>query len=233
MLSAQLPKYLYKYRAVDANALAMLASDKLYLSRLDAFNDPFEVLSLDSTLQTALTRDGHGPFAVSRDTSKTATAAERLRVCSLTEESQDLLMWGHYANRHRGFCIRFEMENEPALAELMFPIHYSPTLTNADELDVNSIEDAIQNSLAKSSNWSYEREWRIVAELPVDAASNSELFATYRPEALTAIIFGVRTPELHKALIRRVLAGRRIEYLQAEKQSHDFALAIRSAGNSE
>src|SRR5215213_6706400 len=59
-----IPQYLYKYRSVDADSLALLASDKVYLSRLDAFNDPFEMLSFESTLETRLSVDRHGTFAV-------------------------------------------------------------------------------------------------------------------------------------------------------------------------
>src|SRR5690349_15997511 len=102
-MSRSIPKYLYKYRAGNADALAMLATDKLYLSRLDAFNDPFEVLSREATLETTLAFDKKGHFAVTKDAAQEDEIATALRVCSFSEECGDLLTWGHYADCHRGF----------------------------------------------------------------------------------------------------------------------------------
>src|SRR4051812_16791217 len=98
-MRTKVPRYLYKYRPVDANALAMVASDKLYLSRLDAFNDPFEVPNADLTLETKLCFDPHGKFATLEDPARNEASLPSLRACSLSEDCQDLLMWGHYANR--------------------------------------------------------------------------------------------------------------------------------------
>src|SRR3954468_3942015 len=123
-MSTDAPQYLYKYRPVDANALAMLASDKVYLSRLDAFNDPFEVANSDLTLEPKLCFDSRGTFATSDDPALHPGHVASLRVCSLSEEYQDLLMWGHYADRHRGFCLRFELAKDPNLLKILFPIRY-------------------------------------------------------------------------------------------------------------
>jgi hypothetical protein len=223
-----IPHFLYKYRTVDANSLALLASDKVYLSRLDAFNDPFEVLSLDATLESKLSFDRHGTFAVSNDARQSDSLGKSLRACSLSEECQDLLMWGHYADCHRGFCIRFEFERDAALKELVFPIKYAASNSNDETENPDSIERAIESTLAKSNKWSYEREWRIMGRVPAGESQTADLFATYQPDAITGIIFGVRTPDLHKELIRRILHGRDIEYFQAQKRNRDFALAIRS-----
>jgi len=226
VMQASIPNYLYKYRPVDANALAMLASDKVYLSRLDAFNDPFEALNLDPTLEPKLAEQQHGTFAVSKQPVQANAVGHSLRACSLSEECQDLLMWGHYADRHRGFCIRFEFQHDPELSKLLYPVDYEPTFPEIKERD-ESLEKALSSTLTKSEKWSYEREWRIVGRVPEGDSNAGELFATYRPAAITGIIFGVRTPDLHKSLIRKVLQDRRVAYLQAEKQSQKFALLIR------
>jgi hypothetical protein len=226
-MQRSIPKYLYKYRAVNADALAMLASDKVYLSRLDAFNDPFEVLSVDPTLETKLVTDKQGHFAVAKDKSHAGSAGTSLRVCSLSEESQDLLMWGHYADSHRGFCIRFELEKDTELMKLVHPIEYKESATDFSNAEESEFERALRNSLEKSEKWSYEREWRIIGKLPENESRSVELFATYHPAALSGIIFGIRTPELHKALIRKILGQRPIEYFQAENRQQNFALTIR------
>jgi hypothetical protein len=223
-----LPQYLYKYRPVDANALAMLASDKLYLSRLDAFNDPFEALNLDPILEPKLAAYHDGKFAISEQPSQVQATGASLRACSLSEECHDLLMWGHYADRHCGFCIRFEFNKDPELSKLLFPVDYAPSLPPNDAEQKHPLEKAIQDILKKSEKWNYEREWRIIGQVPEDDPNAAELFASYKPDAISGIIFGVRTPELHKALIREILHDHRLQYFQVEKQRDEFALKIQA-----
>ena len=220
------PQHLYKYRPVDANALAMLASDKLFLSPLDAFNDPFEALNLNPTLEPKLAAYQHGTFAISETPSQAEHVGTSLRACSLSEECQDLLMWGHYADRHRGFCIRFYFGKDLQLAKLLFPIDYEPSVPQENNDKQDPLNKAINDTLKKSEKWSYEREWRVIGQLPEDEPNTAELFATYNPDTISGIIFGVRTAELHKALIRKILHDHRLEYFQAEKQRDTFALKI-------
>jgi hypothetical protein len=220
------PKYLYKYRPVDAHALAMLASDCVYLSPLDGFNDPFEVANIEPVLETKLAFDRDGKFAVSEEPLAEHAQAMSMRVCSLSEECQDLLMWGYYADCHRGFCIRFEFTEDPELSKMLFQVDYQPALPMSSDGCRSELLQQRRRLLIKSDKWPYEREWRIIGQAPTEETSAAALFASYRPAALTGIIFGVRMPELHKALIRKVLLNHRVQFLQAEKRHDDFALRI-------
>jgi hypothetical protein len=215
-MPTQPPKYLYKYRRVDADALAMLASDKVYLSRLDAFNDPFESLSLEAESMARGRRHASQGNAV----------ASSLRVCALSEEHRDLLMWGHYGDSHRGFCIRFEFAQDPAICQMLHPVQYEATIQEPGENSDDSTDVAWRHSLIKSDKWSYEREWRIISTVSEDEAATAELFVGYKPAVLRSIIFGVRTPELHKTLIRTLLSERDVSFFRAMKRDSDFSLAI-------
>src|SRR4051812_16614593 len=113
-----LPQYLYKYRSIDADALAMLASDKVYLSRLDAFNDPYEFLTPSNDSPSLVDRRDRLTVANSGNSN---SGGASLRVCALSEECRDLLMWGHYGDRHRGFCIRFEFGRDPQICKMLYP----------------------------------------------------------------------------------------------------------------
>jgi hypothetical protein len=218
------PQYLYKYRGVDADALAMLASDKVYLSRLDAFNDPFESLHLDD--ETIAHPD--------RPPARASLVEASLRVCSLSEDHQDLLMWGHYADRHRGFCIRFDFTRDPKICKLLFPVEYKPTIPEIVTDNSDAITAARVGTLVKADKWSYEREWRIIGNVPEDQALTTELFLDYAPEAISGIIFGVRMSDLHKTLIRKLLRDHSVNFMQAVRRDDSFALAIeedRDAGS--
>jgi len=217
------PRFLYKYRAIDADALAMLASDKVYLSRLDAFNDPYEFLSGNSEAPPLVDRQNR--LTIEKAPGNPNSGGASLRVCALSEEYRDLLMWGHYGDRHRGICIRFAFGKDPQICKMLHPVKYLPTIPGSDK--VTRTTDWIRrNILSKSDKWSYEREWRIIGNAPREEAGTAELFASYKPEALSGIIFGVRTSELHKALIRTLLKDRQVTFLQAKQQQDDFALEI-------
>jgi hypothetical protein len=218
------PQYLYKYRAVDADALAMLATDKVYLSRLDAFNDPYEFLICNSDAGSLV--DRHDRLSVARACGSPDSEAASLRVCSLSEEYRDLLMWGHYGDRHRGFCIRFEFREDPKICKKLYPVKYQPSLSSNNHTIPGMKNVGQRNILTKSDKWSYEREWRIIGSAPQEDASTAEVFASYESAALSGIVFGVRTSELHKALIRTLLKGRCVAFLQAKQQQDDFGLEI-------
>src|SRR3954468_16757813 len=131
-MSTDAPQYLYKYRPVDADALAMLASDKVYLSRLDAFNDPYEFLTNSNEIPAIV--DRRDRLTVANVSGNIDSDAASLRVCSLSEECRDLLMWGHYGDRHRGFCIRFEFGKDPQICKMLFPVHYRPRVPDGDNI---------------------------------------------------------------------------------------------------
>jgi hypothetical protein len=135
-------------------------------------------------------------------------------------------MWGHYGDRHRGFCIQFEFGKDSQICKMLFPVEYRPKIPDRDMATPGSDKEARRKVLTKSDKWSYEREWRIIGDVPREEARTAELFASYKPEALSGIIFGVRTSELHKALIRTLLKDRRVAFLQAKQQEDDFALEI-------
>jgi hypothetical protein len=227
-MNITLPQYLYKYRCVDANALSLLASDQLYLARVESFDDPFEFLDLNATIKAASTTDPVTAFATLDAERHADKLHGGMRVCALTEECQNLLMWGHYTDCHRGFCIRFDFREESQLSKMLFPVTYQANLPDLTKPPRDAEGIARINCLTKSSEWSYEREWRMIGHVPEATAHTAELFIPYIAKSITGIIFGLRTPQPHKLLIRTVLARHpHIKYFQAYKQHDAFSLAIR------
>lgn len=121
--------------------------------------------------------------------------SQRHIVC-LSECNDSTLMWGHYANGHRGFCIEYDFKsilkpcqmncsdikacNNFMLIPSIAPVVYDKsrfdatshlaTLIQADiiyksQADINVYyEDTLLTSkclLTKSSDWDYEKEWRL------------------------------------------------------------------------
>jgi len=116
-------------------------------------------------------------------------------VCSLSEIVDDVLMWSHYADSHRGICLQFKVEKGDDYFDHAFPVTYAKdrpviSLPLRDQRDI--IEPAF---LTKADFWSYEREWRLLRP------DRPPGFYRYPQRSLVGVIFGARISDEHRATI--------------------------------
>jgi len=95
-------------------------------------------------------------FAAAYDSLVTA----QVGVLCLSEVHDDILMWSHYADCHRGICLIYETHYE-------FFAHAQPVRYQRERPSVNPItqstDEMLDNAIfTKSSAWAYEKEWRIL-----------------------------------------------------------------------
>lgn len=98
------------------------------------------------------------------------------RVCSLSADPRNITMWSHYANGHKGVCLEFELVSAKPIMYLnaeRFQKEFSAThmarlLSRLDNKKNNTtmkmayfIEKLRRLYAIKTSDWSYENEWRI------------------------------------------------------------------------
>lgn len=127
----------------------------------------------------------------------------KVGILCLAERPDSLLMWGHYANRHTGFCVEFIPQGPDSVFHHAYPVSYSPRRITVNLMnDFPSVPRII--SLTKAADWAYEREWRIVngPEYGVDAPDLVRPFILQEGE-ISAVILGARMT----APDRRVVAG--------------------------
>ncbi|RUO50043.1 DUF2971 domain-containing protein [Pseudidiomarina donghaiensis] len=94
---------------------------------------------------------------------------ELIGVLSLTEKSNNLLMWSHYARSHKGFCIGFD-ENDPFFDQRRSDkdeFYYLRKVKYAKDRPTKSMMKLTGTELflVKSDDWYYEQEWRMCAVL--------------------------------------------------------------------
>lgn len=132
-----LPDTLYKYysltddQELNTKKLETLMSKKIFLSDIKDFNDPFdskafyydpECLKISPELNRC-----DGKFIDDFTT--------YIKSTSLTaNDVQSMPMWAHYAGNHTGFCVSYNMANNPELSSCTFPVQYS-----AERLDITSV----------------------------------------------------------------------------------------------
>ncbi|MDQ9010552.1 DUF2971 domain-containing protein [Acinetobacter gerneri] len=126
--------------------------------------------------------------------------------CSLSSSYDSMLMWTHYCNEHRGFCIEYDLNNlEKAknFKGLLYPVKYSedlfditpamPTSTeishgikemkNGGPLQTKDTKLFMLNPLLhKNINWSYEKEWRAI--YPFGILKESQSMQSPKPSAI-------------------------------------------------
>lgn len=182
LVTENLPKKLYKYYPLsDAEldhkncyALKNFEDDFVWLSKPYYFNDPF-----DSRLATGdmdfIFRAGRGQNTEAIVRNFDQSIRRSLNICCFSERIDSIILWSRYANNHRGFCAEYDFDSikknnvNKALTGNIYPVIYSRVRYKARQLFAglsgNEMPDgllAIKESLYKSRDWMYEREWRVV-----------------------------------------------------------------------
>lgn len=92
------------------------------------------------------------------------------------------LMWSHYADSHKGFCIEYDFSEpeDEILSKLPLPVVYSEkrplvpwkaAINNSVENMEEAYAEIMMGLLTKDKEWEYENEWRIL----IGATEDSEL----------------------------------------------------------
>ncbi len=131
------------------------------------------------------------------------------RVLCLSGHPDGELMWAHYAERHRGVCLRFATNNSVFgnAAGAEYRATYPQLLMSDDEE-----KTAFLALTVKSNAWRYEEEYRVIAhektvfgDLPEGALCTQDSFLDLPPGSLTGIIVGCQAPPETTDEIRTML----------------------------
>jgi len=95
------------------------------------------------------------------------------RIGCLATDFKNRLMWSHYANSHKGFCIEYDFSGTDSftMEHLPMPIFYSTerplipwkaAIENTPENVAETSKQIMVGLLTKDKAWEYENEWRIL-----------------------------------------------------------------------
>jgi|688.fasta_scaffold381387_1 hypothetical protein len=118
----------------------------------------------------------------------TEQITENIGVLCLSEVCEDILMWSHYADSHRGVCLEFDGCFE-FFANAQ-KVDYPPTRPRINPFRQNPTEMMEAALLTKAEHWKYEREWRIVQYKSGPGIKH------FPPESLTGIILGAQISDI-------------------------------------
>ena len=154
----------------------------------------------------------------------------RYRVYCLTTEPADTLMWSHYAENHTGICLEFRCDN--AVLSSALKVRYCKTYPPLDLAD-NDPQTALLPLLAKAKDWSYEDEYRLIAQEESAALNRDSLIAKNNllrlpDDVLTSIIVGCVAPRSTRQAVAEIVmaSGQRIEVQEARRMPNHYSLTI-------
>lgn len=171
---------LYRFFSYNANSLGPLTCGGLYFSSPTKFNDPFDCDF--RMLPTSLEKN----YGISWDAAveESKTNVQKMGIICFTSHWKNTLMWAHYADKFKGFCLGFEFKNplhegckiensfatfrkhpyrisEYHLDEVLYACQDEyPT---ASSFHFDEIEKEMPESILryKASDWQYEHECRL------------------------------------------------------------------------
>lgn len=116
-------------------------------------------------------------------------------VLCLTEHENDLLMWSHYAEAHRGFLVEFNLDDPFFVNARMFKVRYQderPTMHFDPEA-----EEAQNCARVKGKQWVGEDEWRMFKDLrkAQDSLDKEGGLFDIPGKAIKRVILGCRAAE--------------------------------------
>lgn len=192
----------YKYVEIETGLNRILKDTSLKFSKPEDFNDPFDCheslvdifidpnvekkIFLDVAAQRKLSRRERRKYISKLGDPKNYTKVlkeerQKYKVCCFSELSDDILMWGHYADKHNGICIGFKFE--PLYQDYVFyPVNYVKSLQQIDGTTLTPYVFYYMVTL-KSSCWSYEKEVRAITK-------NTNSILVYPRECVKEVIFG-------------------------------------------
>ncbi|MFH1007646.1 MAG: DUF2971 domain-containing protein [Candidatus Latescibacterota bacterium] len=250
-MTEQVPLLLYKYCRCNRYNEDIILGGEFYLSRPSTFNDPFDcrgpirLEGTDEELRVFL-RDRVLPlqdlptekveptldklFASGRANwyrsaefaaQMTAKFREHMEVLCLSQVRDDIVMWSHYADHHRGVCFGFSTEHSDLLQSAE-KVQYSMSFPVLNALRTN--EKDIHRGFfgTKFITWKYEKEWRVVR-----AATEAQRYA-FPPGTIKEVTFGSRisNDDQRRLILMLHFRGTQLQYFRAVEHPEEYKLQI-------
>jgi hypothetical protein len=161
------------------HAITNIVFARLKVARFSEMNDPFELLALN--FKDKITRKAVRSH-------KDKFNQERGLLC-FSADWTDPVLWSHYAAKHRGICLGFDIK-----AGLAKEVTYEQKrLAGKIGSGVTAIPNDVSDLLlcTKFESWRYEKEWRVLVALSDMIAEGNLHFYRFSKELqLAEVILG-------------------------------------------
>ncbi len=231
--------YKYRYWDEDYNS-RILTNNEIYFSSPSMFNDPFdcnvpfrydllskkeviprsrEMLKRDEPKfnrhqirkeSKSLLKYGYRKNPEKQYKYQVEYREKHFGICSLTTDPKNIVMWSHYSDSHKGFCVGFYTDklvdfvrscssnNGPLIDLLKVKYQKEYPILNPNDFD-DDVEFMVEPLIIKSNNYKYEDEFRLTS-------INGNKFSINIPEEIYAeVILGCQISKRNREAIKSIL----------------------------
>lgn len=225
----------------------ILLNRRLKVSEVGRSNDPFEMNpSFESGDRPTALMDSH--LWNLEQCWKNLKELDSTFYISLSCQMSSVLMWGHYANSHKGVCLAFKIpvnvEEDRFISQIQCSkMHLVPMLYRDKRILVRDYvteirNDAIEYQLGdlkrhlisyKPKDWSYEREFRLVIPSDVLKYESGAIYTSVLAENLVGVIPGKDCPksvECIQSLCATADYGNRVAVYQSSLHAEENKVCV-------
>jgi len=161
---------------------------------------------------------------------------ENFGIASFSDNYDSLLMWGHYADSHKGVCFVYDVvdlfliRDPKDILYWIHPVRYVPDtseirsewekIATGHELTDTQKGGIFQKTLlTKSQDWEYENEWRFAFKFP-------DTEYQYLPWAPCCIYLGVNIDAKNEKAIRKIAEEKWIPVKKMQLSDDEYKLIV-------
>lgn len=227
---AHSPAAAYSFRKCTTFLYQSLINDELNISAPSAFNDPFDspiveklksgndlsklmYQAFQNSLKIAcFTCNIRQPRILDKWNRLSTSAIDMEKNKNDRKEYQNELMWAHYANYHRGICIKYSFSlsitdmvaTKSNRVSFFKDVNYSDEdLSEYSSLNKMLLEDAF---FLKGKAWEYENELRYVC---FDINGQGDYGTVSIPNCIEAIYFGLKCSDKDRKAIFNIMKNKK------------------------
>lgn len=170
------------YLTGSMTGIACISMQRLKVSRFNELNDPFELMGVN--VNNTVVRKAF------RETRDELNRTKGL-IC-FTQDWKSPLMWGHYAEKHSGMALGFDIPSE-----LLTDVNYATRLFDLqlDPKTKKPVQGTVDMLIAtKFADWRYEKECRMFVDLDPSECEGGMYFVPFSKDLkFREIILGPRS----------------------------------------
>lgn len=220
VIDDQLPQFVYRMRSINRYLFDTLINKEMWFSNPSDFNDPFdcdinmtfndsEHSSIQNYFDNYLKKQFSSKELEGIDQNNISTVdfgfllnkvakrvAQRKGIACFMSNCDNLLMWAHYADSHKGVCLKFDILEDTEFFSPAKKVSYTNEYPVYNYLkDKNDFVK--QMFFTKSNEWSYEGEIRVL--------KNKKENYKFNEKCLKEVIFGCNTSESDKKTLKKIM----------------------------
>lgn len=203
----------------DENGVDIIKNKRLKIASIDDFNDPFEFrFAYEGT-----NKELEEAFKNVHEYQK-----HNYRVISFSKDSNNLILWAHYANKHKGILIKFDLnemkQDGTSFNETTIKVNYTHERIkfSADfdlKVNENKALDLFKKiNYTKFKKWKYEDEYRTIIKF--DFKENIP-YIPILPKSIKEIVLGLNCSWKTELIVKSLLKDMDYKHVLLKKAEID------------